>query len=318
MRTLLLSILLFLSFCGFDEDGFVEAEPKIPESAIVLRPLPSPSDTIVSDTTDFPSEPSDTIILPSDTTGLGIPEDFDLVYETSFEEVKAKNRHGLDWDFPHWVEYAAMHREDGGLGNGMGGGRLWVEEKKAHTGEKSIGLALHDIEKSRRAELTIFPQNYLSEAYFVSYWVYLPGDWGLFDPSIDWDWFEIGNPFISGGTPYAAIHITSPDTQQEFYTINLDVRNEEGKMNTYGKKRMRLPKERWFNIRYYVHRDRENGAIKLWFDDQLIGEQSGIPTMRSTTKDFTISIAKIYHEIGDTSQHQLWIDDLQLFTKTEE
>lgn len=244
-----------------------------------------------------------------------IPSNFTKVYETSFENVSKKNSQELTWDFPHMFEFAARHQEDGGTGNGLGGARMWVDTLHAHTGNKSIGLEVFDIEKSRRSEFVISPKNYVSKEYYISYWLFLPANWGLFDPNIDWDWFEIGDPYTSKGLPYSAIFITKPDDNQQYYSVSLGTRDQLGILTSTEEKRISLPKNRWFQICYYVRRDVIDGAIKVWFDGQLIADKSGFPTAHTLHNDFNVSIAKIYYERGDKIPHQLWIDDLTLYTK---
>ena len=244
-----------------------------------------------------------------------IPRTFARVHRTSFEEVKQKDAHRLDWDFPHWFEFAAMHREDGGKGDGNSGARMWVEAKRAHSGKQSIGLALFDIERSRRCEFVVYPGGLVGREYFASYWLYLPADWGLFEPNIDWDWYEIGNPYSTSGAPYSAIHIKRPDEKQETFEVGLGGRRESGKGYSVGFKRIRLPKGEWFHVVTYVRRDRNDGAVRLWLNGQLLAAGEGFPTMHSTRDRHTMSIAKIYHERGDKTPHRLWIDDFELYTR---
>lgn len=243
-----------------------------------------------------------------------IPATFEKVYETSFEDVRKKDEHRLTWEFPHWCEFAAMHKEDGGKGSGEGGGRLWVESGHARSGGNSIGIELFDIEKSRRAELSISPGSYLGAEYYLSYWMLLPEDWGLYDEHPGRDWYEIGNPYSAAGAPYSAIIIRNPDTDQKFYTVALGGRDEKGEWFTAAEQRLIVPKGRWFEVAFHVHRHTTNGFVKLWFDGQLIGSKTGFPTMHTEDRPFTVSIAKVYHGRGDKTAHRLWIDDLALFT----
>lgn len=251
-------------------------------------------------------------------TAAVIPASFFQVYQTGFEDVRKKDPHQLEWDFPHWFEYAAMHAEDGGKGKGEGGARMWVETNRARSGQQSIGLELFDIERSRRSEFVLFPDGRLGSEYWVSYWLCLPEDSGLFEPTIDLDWYEIGQLYCSAGGPYAAIHISNPDAKQEYFDVTLCGRHQDHSAFTAGSKRMKLPKGKWFRILTYVKRDRANGAIKLWFDGHLIGEKAGFPTMNTCTEKFTISVAKVYHERGVKVRHKLWVDDLTLYSKAED
>jgi len=241
-----------------------------------------------------------------------ILESMEKVEETSFEEVEKVSDNNLSWDFPHWFEFAAMHQADGGLGDGLGGARMWVDTTLAHSGKKSIGMEVFDIEKSRRSEFVIFPSEVVGKEYCVSYWLYLSEDWGLYDPNIDWDWFEIGNPYSAGGAPYASIHIGSPDENQEFFSIWLGGRDKDGNMFGTPSKRTAIPKGRWFQVSYYVLRDNKDGEIKVWFDGELLAKKSGYPTVDPDNPKFTISIAKIYYERGDKRPHKMWIDDLTI------
>lgn len=261
-----------------------------------------------------PSDPGNVSQTQSTCDEDLIPSSFERIYQMGFEDVRRRNRHSLTWDMPHWVEYAAMHREDGGKGNGLGGGNMWVESNKSHSGRKSLGVELTNIEKSRRAEFVIWPSQYLDKEYFVSYWLYIPGDFGLRDPKIDWDWLEFGNPFNSNGLPYSALWINTPDSKQEEFNLALGLRNRSGKLSTIGETRMKLPKNKWVHILYYVKRHKNKGEIKFWFDGQLIAEGSNLQTMSTSTDQFNISLVKIYHERGDKSAKRLWIDDLELYT----
>lgn len=246
-----------------------------------------------------------------------VPEGFVMAYSTSFEDVEKKTKNTLDWDFPHWFEFAAMHRQDGGSGNGNGGAWFWVDTELGHTGSKSIGLEVYDIEKSRRSEFLIFPEGYIDigKEYYVSFYLYFPEDFGLYEPNINWDWLELGDPFHSGRNPYGALFLTKPDDAQENFNVTLGVRNEEGVMSLMGDQRMPLRKGQWIQVDYYVRLDKYDGAIKIWFDDVLIADRSGFPTEHSQENDFKLSIAKIYHERGDKVKKRLWIDDLAIYTK---
>lgn len=254
-------------------------------------------------------------IVPSEQYPPRVPEDYDLVYQTSFEGVAKADEHRLKWDLPHWCEFAARHREDGGKGSGEGGGRMWVESNIVRSGNNSIGLELFDIEKSRRAELAIFPEDMLGQEYYVSYWIYLPENWGLHDPTIEWDWYEIGNPVSIIGFPYIAIYITNPDAENKAFDVGLGGRGVDGKKLHGVSKRMPLPRARWFNIMYHVNRHPTVGSTRLWFDGQVIGELTNIATSRQGNVKHQISVAKIYHERGDRTPKQIWIDDLKLYTR---
>jgi len=243
------------------------------------------------------------------------PAGFVKVYESSFEGLTTQNAHRLNWDMPHWFEFAARHKEDGGLGDGEGGAHMWVEASFARSGTNCIGLELFDIQRSRRCEFVLYPGQLVKQQYYLSCWLYIPTNWGLFAPHIDWDWYELANPYSHAGQPYSSVHIRNPDPTQHWYTVALAGRDKRGKGFTIAAQRVELPKGRWFHLAYYVRHHTKNGAVALWFDGRFIGERSGFSTAhRSKNKPLTISIAKIYHERSDTVPHQLWIDDLEIHT----
>lgn len=242
-----------------------------------------------------------------------IPAHFEMVASTSFEDVRKINDHEMNWDIRHWVEFAAMHRQDGGSGNGEGGARFWIAGNRAHSGNKSIGLEVSDIEQSRRAELLIYPEDLVGKEYFVSYYLFIPNNFGLFEPNIDWDWMEIAAPF-AGGLPYAAFFITNPDNAQKNFDLALSMRGVNNKMSDISKTRMELPKNRWVKVEYYVKRDVRDGEIRFWFDGELFGEAKGIQTLNpDNTVDFQISLAKVYYERGDKRAKKIWMDDVEIW-----
>lgn len=244
------------------------------------------------------------------------PAAFTAVYATSFEGVSTQDAHRLAWDMPHWFEFAARHREDGGHGDGEGGARMWVETTFAHTGSNCIGMELFDISKSRRCEFVIYPDELVGSEYYIECWLYLPATWGLFAPGIDWDWYELANPYAYAGKPYAALHIRNPDATQGWYSVALAARGRRGQLRTLGELRLPVPKGRWFHVMYYVKRDKTNGAVTIWFDGMVVAEARGLATHhRSHNRRLTISLAKIYYERSDTVPHHLWLDDLTVYRR---
>ena len=244
-----------------------------------------------------------------------VPESFVVFASTSFEGMTKIDEHRLDWDFPHWFEYAAMHREDGGEGDGEGGARMWVDTEKSRTGVASIGMELSDIRRSRRAEFAIFLDGLPSDEYFLSYWLYLDDEWGLFHPRGE-DWYEIGNPYSFGGRPYSAIWIYSPDAEQKVFAVELGGRHADGSKYHAGRKKgFELPRNRWFQIVSYVKLDETSGAVRLWIDGDLVGSVSGIPTRDRKDARLGASVAKIYHDREDKVPKRIWIDDLEIYAK---
>ncbi len=243
-----------------------------------------------------------------------VPASFRRVLAADFEGVAKADGHRLDWPVPHWFEFAARHREDGGKGNGEGGARMWVESGKARSGKRCIGLELKDIARSRRAEFAVFLDDVVADEYFLSYWLQVDTDWGLHHPQGK-DWYEIGNPCSAGGAPYAAIWLSAPDADQATYSLELGGRDAAGKPYHAGKHRgINLPRERWFQVVAHVRLDPSNGMVRVWWDGALVGEAVGVPTRPAAGgARKQASIAKIYHDRADRVPKRIWVDDLSVY-----
>jgi len=73
-----------------------------------------------------------------------------------------------------------------------------------------------------------------------------------------------------------------------------------------------LPRGRWFNLEYYLNRRETNSEFKVWFDGQLISDRANLTWIKSVY-GYISCIAKIYHSTSDTTPHQIWVDDLEIY-----
>ena len=240
-------------------------------------------------------------------------QDLVLKYATDFEDaVKIADRE-LNLPIPHLFEFAANHQGDG---DGNGGARIWVEETFAHSGNKCIGMELFDITLSRRNEFNILNIQELSgDEIFVSVWFWLPSDWELHSPTynsyaIMTLFGQQGNPWC----PYLELRIYQ-DIDQPIFDIGVMGRDINNEVVYYSRvENFPLPRGRWFNTKYHIVTHPTEGAVKVWMDDQLVCDISGL-VLPKVTGDYKITIAKIYHELSDTTPHQLWVDDFEIWGK---
>ena len=204
---------------------------------------------------------------------------------------------------------------------GDGGAAMWMEGLDrntpgitCHSGSRCVGMELTDITKSRRNEFNILSNALVGSKYSVSVWLYLPKGWGLHVPGIDYNWYEIANPYMhANGAPYTAIWIRQPNITQPNLNLEVGGRNPQGNQLQVDQiKDFPLPIGRWFNLQYYVSLDSTNGAIEVWVDGKLVCDRTGLQT--EGTADWLTTIAKIYYDTRDTfSTYQIWVDDLEIY-----
>jgi hypothetical protein len=244
-----------------------------------------------------------------------------LKYATDFENVVKTDEHRLSLPIDNWFEF-----------QGEGGARMWIEGLDRitpgitpHSGSRCIGMELTDITKSSRNEFNILGLNSLvGQEIFVSVCLYLPADWGLFDPG--WNWYEIANPMFSYGPsylPYWAVHIVKPPS----YCIDIDTRGLDGQIVTMVETPLGsvvqdpqnpypLPIGKWFNLQYYVLRSSgsgvADGAVKVWIDGKVVCDLSGVVTKGGA--DWFTTVAKIYGSLVQSAMpYRIWVDNLSIY-----
>jgi hypothetical protein len=229
-----------------------------------------------------------------------------LVYSTDFEQVTKRDANRLNMGIDNWLEFG-----------GVGGATMWLEGLdrqtpgiKCHSGIRCLGMEVTDITKSRRAQFGIYPGPLVGKGYFISVWILLPADWGLHAPKSNW--YEIVNPYYNGSdAPYTAVWINQPDPAQSKFNIETGGRDPSGNVFTLDTAvDFPLPRGRWFNIQFSVLRDAVNGALKVWVDGKLVSDRRGLAVALTT---LIVVVGKIYYETTDTTPHQIWVDDLEIY-----
>jgi len=251
----------------------------------------------------------------------GIPDGLLLKYRTDFEDIMKVDDHHLSLPISHWFEY----RSDGA--------DFWMEGLDRnlaitpHSGTRCLGMEITAPPPSEtpRNEFNILPLNSLvGDELFVSVWLYLPADWGLFDPS--WNWYELVcpqiSPYSSNYYPGWTVHIVrDPD-----YRIDVDMRSTDLVQHTMEQTpsgsvvrdppAYPLPKGRWFNVKYYVKRGSAltspDGIMRIWIDDRIVCDLSNVIT--GGGQDWGTTPADIYGSLVQSAMpYRIWVDDLSIY-----
>ena len=242
---------------------------------------------------------------------------FVLVYYTDFEDAEKVDDRHLNLPVNHYFNFA------GRLQNktwawGEDGARFWVEDSFAYSGNKCIGMELFDITKALRNEFIIYDAHkQLGEEIFVSVWLYLPSDWMLYSPTLRW--YEIQNPFIENNppnwVPKLHFHVSQTTLGEPTFNVYLMSRDKDNNISMLShNSNFPLPRGRWFQVSYYLLRHPSEGVIKIWMDGELVCDKSDVVT-KEVTDDYSIVVAKIYHETDDTTTHRIYVDDLELWSR---
>jgi hypothetical protein len=253
---------------------------------------------------------------PIDPVDLGVT----LKYGTDFENIVKVDPHYLSLPILHMFTFTD------------GYGSVWMEGLDRtggpvpNSGSRCVGMELTKIDSSSpRNEFNIVGLDGLvGSKLFVSVWLYLPANWGLFDPG--WNWYELANPMFTYGPtylPYWSIHIVKPPS----YCIDIDWRGLDSQghlvletpsgsvvqdpLNPYP-----LPRGRWFNLQYYVLRSSgsgvADGAVKVWIDGKVVCDLSGVVTNGGA--DWFTTVAKIYGSFVQSAMpYKIWVDDLSIY-----
>jgi hypothetical protein len=233
-----------------------------------------------------------------------------LKYDTDFEDVTKIDDSKLSLTIEHSFEFG-----------GDGGASIWIEGMDRqdgatpHSGTRCVGMELTDVTKSRRCEFNLqHMMELVGDEVYVSVWLYLPSDWALHGSG--WNWYAIANPFFDYNPPnyipYTEIHINQPNVNIEKFDVEVmgrDVNFNRYTIDTVSN--FPLPRGRWFNLEWYLYRHETNGKLRVWFDGQLISDRSGLTT--KFTDDYLTCVGKIYHDTSDTTTHQIWVDDLEIY-----
>lgn len=243
------------------------------------------------------------------------------VLSTSFETEAFVDSHRIDLPLKNWFEFAARHREDGGLGDGHGGASARIVRDEARSGSRALLLELSDIQRSRRSEFNVWPPAGIANEFSVSIWLRFPEDFALQAPGIDWNWMEfcvLASEEVNDNSGkrwnYLRLMLGQPNIMEPEFNLSLGGRrgpqHEQfvlGRINGFS-----LPRGRWFNVHYCLKRDAGKGRVKVWIDGQPVFDYSKIPTTE-TGGPCKISPAKLYYEPTDTMAKKIWVDDLVIW-----
>jgi hypothetical protein len=248
------------------------------------------------------------------------PSTITLKYETDFENIVKVD--------PHYLSLPILHR----FTFADGYGNVWMEglDRNSgitpHSGSRCVGMELTELDLSGgpRNEFNIVGLNSLvGQELFVSVWLYLPANWGLFDPN--WNWYSIADPMFEQSStylPYWVIFIVNPPS----YNIYIATRGLDGQLVTMAQTppgsvvrdppAYPLPLGRWFNLQYYVKHSSgsgvADGAVKIWIDGKVVCELSNVVT--SGGDDWFTTPAKIYGSLVQSGMpYKIWVDDLEIY-----
>lgn len=212
--------------------------------------------------------------------------------------------------------------------------KVWIEDgsqsgipMRRGAGTKVLGQeVLPSNTSSPRNEFDVYLQSVgISQKAFVSTWLYLPSNFKLTVPNINWNWFEIVNPMCAndpstGYYPKVAEYIGQPDiTKMQFQltaSVNYapDTPNRvampPGIYNWAG-----FPRGQWFNLKWFV--DRTTGTAEVWISldgvhDTMFGYITGQNLMGNVNSWFT-EVSKIYGSLNGLD-YKIWSDGFEIWT----
>lgn len=248
-----------------------------------------------------------------------------LIYKTDFENIVKLSEDTSSIPIPHRFN----------TGSGIPCGSFWMEGLDRysgitpHSGSRCVGMEVTDLTVSDiRNEFNILDlTNLVGSELFVSVWLYLPANWGLFDPG--WNWYALASPMFSPYDPtylpYWELHIVKPPS----YCMDIDTRGLDRVIHTIFETPLGsvvrdppaypLPRGRWFNLKYYVLRGSAggaaDGAVKVWIDDRVVCDLSGIVTGGHVVgENWGTCPADIYGSLTQVGMpYKLWVDDLEIW-----
>lgn len=201
----------------------------------------------------------------------------------------------------NWIEFG-----------GDDGGRVWID-KSTHSGKTTFGMELFDLSKSRRVQFSQYPYKLCGDIYSVSYQLYLPFDWALHVPGIDWNWTELITIFSEWNNAtreyYAlSVIINQPDISKPEFKLILRTKDHDGNEVKYAVHNpWELPRGRWFDVHFCVKRHPTFGKTKVWIDRTLLLDIENFQSKRAQD-EFHTTIAAIYYHEDEPEPHQMWVD----------
>jgi hypothetical protein len=165
----------------------------------------------------------------------------------------------------------------------------------------------------------------LQEQFYLSVWMYLPGDWKMYSS----DWYmplQITGKSRSPWAPYVGIMLmdayrdgVSPVTVQ-FYRRDSNANAHYSDTHT----NFALPRGRWFRIEWFQTWSDTAARVCCKIDGQLLWDHNGsyfcerhratetLTTLFQGGATFMMEIGKIYH-YDTTGEHYCYWDDLEIW-----
>jgi len=138
-----------------------------------------------------------------------------------------------------------------------------------------------------------------------------PHDYPIWSP-----WHEIIDVFsewkASSYYYYMPLHV---GMSGDNFTFALSLRYAHADLGTLEtiwieSKTVQLPRGEFFHLRYYILRHPTNGAVKVWIDNTLVFDISGVPTMLN--EDFFTTVEKVYG--GEVlPEKKIWCDQIRIY-----
>ncbi len=193
--------------------------------------------------------------------------------------------------------------------------RAEIVNDASATGGKALELEVYPgMPISDRCDANIYIQDLgITNELYVESRLKLREDYYLTSPG----WHELVDLFSEWqgtGIPldYMPLHV-SGGPSQFYFTISLRYSPNDGTPNQIVWSRnspVDLPRGEYFNLRYYVLRHPTNGKVKVWINDTLIFDVSGVETMLN--EEFFTTPAKVYG--GEVLPEKIaWCDSLEIY-----
>jgi len=190
------------------------------------------------------------------------------------------------------------------------GADVSIESSIVHSGTKSIKFeTLSGYSGQPRGQLNLWHDNTSARLHensiYLSYWVYLPDAYDLqdWDSMFDFHYKANGSPWYNmynvrcyfekyGSDIIAVTKAPSNDWTRNATTV--------------------FPKNQWIHVQEYVEISVSSGVMKLWVDNQLTFDYSGIDTATTSggvAPDVTVVEMKVYCSSSEPRPLVKYTDD---------
>jgi hypothetical protein len=188
-------------------------------------------------------------------------------------------------------------------------------------GGKAVEIEVYEgMPTADRCDVDFYIQDLgVTNEFYVDSILKLNGDYDLTNPHDNptWSpWHEIADLISewAAGVPYYYIPLHVGKTLDGFkFTVSCRYAPNDGSSNTLiwsETNAVDLPRGEAFHLKYYVFRHPSEGIVKLWLDDVLIFNISGVPTM--FRQNFFLIPEKVYG--GEVlPEKKIWMEQLSIY-----